>query len=127
MFQNSKAFSSFSVDDLAKAKTFYQDLLEIEVADKDEVLELHVPGAGNVLLYPKPDHTPATFTVLNFSVSDISKAVAALEAKGVPFEDYDLPGIKTDEHHIFRDEHMGIKIAWFHDPAGNILSVIEAS
>lgn len=127
MFRNSKAFSSFSVDDLGKARQFYGDLLGLNIVEEEYLLELHLQGAGHITIYPKEDHIPATYTVLNFSVPDILAAVNALKGKGIRFESYDLPGLKTGDDHIFRDEDMHIRIAWFRDPAGNILSVIEES
>ena len=122
MFKNTKAFSSFSVNDLQKAKQFYGDTLGLEISESMG-LEVHIAGSNNLLLYPKPDHTPATFTVLNFPVSDIKKAVDDLKKKGVAFESYDYDQLKTDDDNIFRGG--GPLIAWFKDPAGNILSVLE--
>jgi predicted enzyme related to lactoylglutathione lyase len=125
MFKNSQAFSSFSVDDTAKAKEFYGKTLGLEVTEGPEegVLSLHLAGGGNVLIYPKPNHAPATFTVLNFPVDGIEAAVAQLKERGVRFEHYDLPGLQTDAQGIARGS--GPVIAWFKDPAGNILSVLE--
>jgi catechol 2,3-dioxygenase-like lactoylglutathione lyase family enzyme len=124
MFAHSKAFSSYSVNDLKKAKEFYRNTLDLKVSESPEGLELQVPGGASVFLYPKPNHTPATFTVLNFPVDDIDKAVAELKGVGVRFEHYDLPNLKTDEKGIARGPN-GPQIAWFKDPAGNILSVLE--
>lgn len=124
MFADSKAFSSFSVNDLKKAKEFYGNTLHLKVSESPEGLELKVPGGASVFLYPKPNHTPATFTVLNFPVDDIDKAVTELKGVGVKFEHYDLPGIKTDSKGIARGPG-GPTIAWFKDPAGNILSVLQ--
>jgi catechol 2,3-dioxygenase-like lactoylglutathione lyase family enzyme len=121
MLESSNAFSSFAVNNLEKAKEFYTKTLGIEVKESKEGLELH-PGSTNVFIYPKPDHTPATFTVLNFLVDDIEAAVDELKQKGVRFEHYEGE-IKTDEKGIHRNG--GPTIAWFKDPAGNILSVIE--
>jgi catechol 2,3-dioxygenase-like lactoylglutathione lyase family enzyme len=118
-------FSSFSVNDIASAKSFYENKLGVKVVEKEYMLELHTSGAGNIMVYPKPNHEPATYTVLNFSVSDIEQTVKQLKADGVAFESYDLPGIKTDENNIFTVKEMNIRQAWFKDPAGNILSVIE--
>eukprot|EP01037_Dinobryon_pediforme_P010197 gene10197-10267_t len=112
MFKQTKVFSGFSVNDLQKAKTFYQDVLALHVSE------------GEGIIYPKPDHQPATFTVLNFQVPDINEAVDELIAKGVVFERYDEP-MKTDEKGILRGEGRGPDIAWFKDPAGNILSVLQ--
>lgn len=123
MFENTKAFSSFSVDDLKKAKDFYEQKLELEVVESKEGLGLQIGGGGQVFLYPKPNHTPASFTVLNFPVVDIKATVNRLSELGVQFEHYDTPEIKTDEDGIHRNG--GPTIAWFKDPAGNILSVLE--
>ena len=125
MLQRSKAFSSFSVDDVQKAKAFYQDVLGIEVKDNPMgVIELAIEGSTNVLLYPKPNHVPATFTVLNFPVENIDQAADELIAKGVKFEIYNQEYINTDEKGISRG-NGGPNIAWFRDPAGNILSILE--
>ena len=124
MFKHTKAFSGFSVDNLQKAKTFYSEVLGLKVADNPMgLLELHIEGGNNIIVYPKPNHEPATFTILNFSVDNIEKAVDELISEGVKFEQYEGQ-IKTDEKGICRNPH-GPKIAWFKDPAGNILSVIE--
>jgi predicted enzyme related to lactoylglutathione lyase len=122
MLKTSKAFSSFSVDDLSKAKEFYGQTLGVKVSESDEGLELKPSGDASVFLYPKPNHKPATFTVLNFMVDDIEAAVAELKKSGVTFEKYEGE-ITTDEKGIHRNG--GPTIAWFKDPAGNILSVIE--
>lgn len=124
MFTNAEAFSSFSVNDLKKAKEFYSNTLDLKVAERPEGLELQVSGGAKVFVYPKPNHSPATFTVLNFPVDDIDKAVAELKEAGVKFEHYNLPDIKTDEKGIARGP-KGPSVAWFKDPAGNILSVLE--
>ncbi|KQM72666.1 glyoxalase [Pedobacter sp. Leaf216] len=127
MLQNSKAFSSFSVDDLQKAKDFYQGILGIEVKDNPMgLIELVISGSTNVLLYPKPNHVPATFTVLNFPVDNIDQTVDELIAKGVQFEIYNQDTIKTDEKGISRG-NGGPNIAWFRDPSGNILSILETA
>jgi catechol 2,3-dioxygenase-like lactoylglutathione lyase family enzyme len=123
MFKDTRAFSGFSVDDLRKAKQFYGQTLGLEVAEKPEGLELHIAGGARVFLYPKPNHTPASFTVLNFPVENIETAVDELNNRGVRFEKYE-GALETDEKGIFRGG--GPKIAWFKDPAGNILSVLEA-
>jgi predicted enzyme related to lactoylglutathione lyase len=122
MFKTSKAFSSFSVDDLAKAKQFYGQTLGLKINESAEGLELHLGGQADIFIYPKPNHTPATFTVLNFLVDDIDAAVDELKKTGVRFEKYDGE-IKTDENGIHRNG--GPTIAWFKDPAGNILSVLQ--
>lgn len=127
MLENSKAFSSFSADDIQKAKSFYGEVLGLEVKDNTMgTIELHLEDGNNVLIYPKPDHKPASFTVLNFTVNDIDKAVDDLNQKGVTFEQYEGE-IKTDKKGILRGASTdnGPNIAWFKDPAGNILSVIE--
>ncbi len=125
MFKDTKAFSGFSVNDLQKAKEFYGQTLGLEVADGPMgVLQLNIAGGAVILIYPKPNHMPATFTILNFPVDDIERAVAELAKRGVRFEQYDNPDIKTDEKGIHRGD-VGPKIAWFKDPAGNILSVLE--
>ncbi|MDB5031107.1 VOC family protein [Mucilaginibacter sp.] len=125
MFKNTKAFSSFSVDDLQKAKKFYAEVLGIEVVDNPMgLIDLHIPGSNNIMVYPKPNHEPATYTVLNFPVPNIDGAVDELIKKGVAFEQYDGQ-LKTDEKGIARSDGHGPNIAWFKDPAGNILSVIE--
>lgn len=123
MLTNSKAFSGFSVDDLQKAKKFYGDVLGLEVTDNPMgLLDLYTEGNNKILIYPKPNHEPATFTILNFPVDNIDKAVDELTAKGIVFEQYKELG--TDARGISRNQH-GPKVAWFKDPAGNILSVIE--
>ena len=123
MFREAELFSSFSVNDLQKAKEFYGQILGLDIKETPEGLELHTEN-NTVFLYPKPNHTPASFTVLNFAVDDIEAAVDELNALGVNLERYNLPDIKTDERGIARDPH-GPTIAWFKDPAGNILSVLE--
>jgi catechol 2,3-dioxygenase-like lactoylglutathione lyase family enzyme len=125
MFQHNGAFSSYSVHDTEKARAFYEDILGLKVVVKEYIMELHVGGAGSILLYPKDNHEPATFTVLNFKVGNIEEAVKTLKGKGVTFESYDLPGIKTDANNIFSVKEMSMRQAWFKDPSGNILSVIE--
>ena len=124
MFREAETFCSFSVNDLKKAKDFYAGTLGLDVSETKEGLELSLEG-NSVFIYPKPNHTPASFTVLNFSVDDIEEAVAELDRLGLPREHYDLPDLKTDNQGIMRGP--GPKIAWFKDPAGNILSVIEAT
>jgi catechol 2,3-dioxygenase-like lactoylglutathione lyase family enzyme len=122
MLKNSPAFSGFSVDDTSKAKAFYSDVLGVEVGEEPFGLELKLATGGRVFLYPKDDHQAATYTVLNFPVADIDKAVDDLAARGVRFERYE--GFEQDERGIARDEY-GPPIAWFTDPAGNILALIE--
>ncbi len=125
MFKDSKAFSGFSVNDLAAAKKFYGETLGVEVEEIPEGLTLKVAGGNGVFVYPKDDHTPATFTILNFPVDDIDKAVDELTSKGVTLERYE--GMHQDEDGIARGvaAHDGPDIAWFKDPAGNILSVLQ--
>ena len=123
IFSESQAFSGFSVNDLKKAKEFYGGTLGLDVKETKEGLELHLEGGNTVFLYPKPNHTPASFTVLNFAVKDIEAAVDELRTLGVRLEKYDQPDLKTDAKGIMRGQ--GPLIAWFKDPAGNILSVIQ--
>ncbi len=125
MLKHSKAFSGFSVNDIPEAKNFYAAVLGLDVKDNPMgLIELHLEGGNHIIIYPKPDHVPATFTVLNFPVEDIDKAADELIGKGILFEQYDEP-IKTDEKGICRGGGKGPNIAWFKDPAGNILSLIE--
>lgn len=125
MLRNNEAFSSFSVDDLRKAKQFYSETLGVEVADTKEGLSVKLKGT-QVFIYGKPNHTPATFTVLNFQVDDIERTVAELAKRGVKFEIYEEGDLKTDKKGIHHGgEDGGPTIAWFKDPAGNFLSVIE--
>ena len=122
MFRDAKVFASFSTNDLQKAKEFYGQTLGLKVSQQTEGLEVNLPG-HTVFLYPKPTHTPASFTVLNFLVDDIDSAVEELNRLGIRPEQYNLPDLKTDEKGIMRGP--GPQIAWFKDPAGNILSVLE--
>jgi catechol 2,3-dioxygenase-like lactoylglutathione lyase family enzyme len=121
MFATTKAFSGFAVDDIPAAKAFYADTLGLRVSETNGMLTLHIAGDRDILVYPKPDHTPATYTILNFPVDDIDRAVDELAARGIRFERYDT--IKADEKGIARGE--GPPIAWFTDPAGNVLSVLQ--
>ena len=123
MLRDSKAFSGFSAGDIPKAKKFYAETLGLDVSESHGLLTLRFAGENNVLIYPRPNHIPATFTVLNFPVKDVDLAVDELTKRGVRFEKYDLPDLKTDKKGIMRGN--GPIIAWFKDPAGNILSVIE--
>lgn len=125
MLGESKAFSGFAAPDMGKAKEFYGQILGLKVSEDHGLLTLHLAGGTNVLIYPKANHVPATFTVLNFPVGDVDQAVDELSKRGVRFEKYDGPEIKTDEKGIMRGN--GPTIAWFKDPAGNILSVLEAT
>jgi catechol 2,3-dioxygenase-like lactoylglutathione lyase family enzyme len=122
MLKNSKAFSGFAVDDLERAREFYGQTLGLELSPEDELLSLHLGGGTDVFVYPKPDFKPATYTILNFPVDDIDAAVDDLTERGVRFERYD--GFEQDEKGIARGDE-GPAIAWFKDPAGNILSVLE--
>ena len=127
MFKAKAAFSGFSVDDLAKAKEFYTEILGLKVDDQGVGLGLHLPGGDTVFVYPKGgQHQPATFTILNFKVDNIDEAVDELTNRGVRFEHYG-GDLKTDEKGILRGRASGNgpDIAWFKDPAGNILSVLE--
>jgi catechol 2,3-dioxygenase-like lactoylglutathione lyase family enzyme len=121
MFKDTKAFSGFAVDDIARAKEFYGHTLGLQVSEQHGLLTLHLAGGAAVLVYPKPDHTPATFTILNFPVADIDAAVDELGQRGVRFERYER--FEQDERGIMRGE--GPPIAWFRDPAGNVLSVLQ--
>ncbi|MFX0578390.1 VOC family protein [Nocardia nepalensis] len=121
MLADSHAFSGFSVDDIEAARTFYAQTLGIQVSEENGMLRLHLGGGGTVLVYPKPDHTPATFTILNFPVPDIEAAVDELINRKVRFERYEFA--EQDDKGIHRGE--GPLIAWFTDPAGNVLSVLQ--
>lgn len=121
MFANSKAFSGFAVSDLPAARQFYGETLGIRTSEQHGLLTLHLAGDRDTLVYPRPDHTPATYTILNFPVDDIDTAVDELTARGVQFERYE--GIEQDEKGINRAG--GPYIAWFKDPAGNVLSVLQ--
>jgi catechol 2,3-dioxygenase-like lactoylglutathione lyase family enzyme len=121
MFANAPAFSGFAVDDVPKAKKFYQETLGLKVTEEYGMLHLHLGGGTEVLVYPKPGHVPAGYTILNFPVDDIEKAVDDLVAAGVTIERFD--GMTVDAKGIFREE--GPYIAWYRDPAGNVLSVLQ--
>jgi catechol 2,3-dioxygenase-like lactoylglutathione lyase family enzyme len=121
MFANTMAFSGFAVDDLQKAREFYGETLGLKTSEEHGLMTLELAGDRPTLVYPKPDHTPATYTILNFTVEDIDKAVDELAARGVRFERYN--GMDQDEKGIFRG--AGPYIAWFKDPAGNVLSVLQ--
>ena len=125
MFADTKAFSGFSVDDADRAKQFYGETLGMKVSDGPipALLTLHIAGGRDTLIYAKPDHEPATYTILNFPVDDIEEPVDALSARGVSFERYPACETETDERGIFRGG--GPYIAWFKDPAGNVLSVLQ--
>ena len=119
MFEHTKAFSGFSVDDIPRARRFYGDTLGLQVTEENGMLTLHIAGDRNILVYPKPNHEPATYTTLNFPVDDIDAAVDQLTARGVTFERYE----NADGKGVMRNQ--GPPIAWFKDPAGNILSVLQ--
>ncbi|HXU86107.1 MAG TPA: VOC family protein [Verrucomicrobiae bacterium] len=122
MLKDSQAFSGFSSNDIAAARVFYGETLGLDVTEDDGMLNLRFAGGGRGIIYPKPNHEPATFTVLNFPVDDIEATVDRLTAAGVVFERY--PGMNQDNRGIARDAG-GPAIAWFKDPAGNILSVLK--
>ena len=115
MLKDSKAFSGFSAGDIQRAKKFYSETLGLDVSESHGLLTLRLAGGNNVLIYPKPNHVPATFTVLNFPVKDVELPVDELTKRGVRFEMYDLPNLKTDKKGIMRGN--GPTIAWFKDPA----------
>jgi len=121
MLRDSHAFSGFSSNDIPKAKQFYGQTLGLEVTEENDMLMLHLQGGGRVLIYPKENHEPASFTVVNFPVADVDSAVDQLTKAGVTFERYE--GSNQDERGIMRDQ--GPPIAWFKDPAGNVLAVLE--
>ena len=125
MLAQSKAFSGFAVDDLERAREFYGETLglEVEVIEGPGLLNIHLPGGRDTLIYPKPDFQPATYTILNFPVDDVEAAVDGLSSRGVQFERYE--GFPQDEKGIMRGH--GPDIAWFKDPSGNVLSVIKPS
>ena len=124
MLADSKAYSGFAVPDLAEARAFYADTLGLNVSeldDQSDLITLHLAGGRNIVVYTKPDHSPATYTILNFPVADVEGTVDGLIQRGVRFEQYD--GIEQDDKGI--NHGQGPLIAWFRDPAGNILSIIE--
>ena len=122
MFNKTKAFGGFSVDDIPAAKKFYGETLGLDVTEEYGMLTLHIDQGGDIVIYPKEDHTPASFTILNFPVVDVDQAVDQLSERGVTFERYE--GFEQDEKGVARGDE-GPAIAWFTDPAGNILSVLE--
>jgi catechol 2,3-dioxygenase-like lactoylglutathione lyase family enzyme len=121
MFKDTKAFSGFAVDDVQRARSFYGDVLGLEVSEANGMLTLHLAGQRPTLVYPSDSHEPASYTILNFPVDDIDAAVEALAARGVTFERYD--GFPQGDNGVMRGE--GPPIAWFKDPAGNVLAVLE--
>ncbi|MEO8886539.1 MAG: VOC family protein [Mucilaginibacter sp.] len=124
MFKNTPAFSGFAVDDIEKATKFYSEVLELEVSKPMGQLQLHLAGGHKIFVYAKPNYEPANYTVLNFEVDDVDAAVDELTKRGVKFEIYNEGTLKTDEKGISRDSR-GPVIAWFKDPAGNFLSVLQ--
>jgi catechol 2,3-dioxygenase-like lactoylglutathione lyase family enzyme len=120
MLADSKAFSGFAVPDVAEARQFYGETLGLRVSEEHGMLQLHLAGGRDVIVYPKPDHTPASYTILNFPVDDVEATVDALTGRGVRFERYQ--GLDQDDKGIQRGG--GPLIAWFKDPAGNVLSII---
>jgi predicted enzyme related to lactoylglutathione lyase len=123
MLENCPAFSGYSADDIPRAMQFYGETLGLTVSEDHGLMTLHLPGDRDTLIYPKERHEPATFTVLNFPVEDIERSVDDLVARGVEFERYE--GMDQDARGISRGG--GPLIAWFKDPAGNILSVLQAT
>lgn len=121
MLKDSRAYSGFSTNDVAATRAFYSDTLGVDVSEGDGMLTLRLGGGGRVLIYPKDDHRPADYTCLNFEVANIDEAVTDLASRGVSFERYE--GMEQDEKGIMRT--YGPPIAWFKDPAGNIVSVIQ--
>jgi catechol 2,3-dioxygenase-like lactoylglutathione lyase family enzyme len=126
ILSKAKPFSGFSVDDIDAARRFYGETLGLGVSEEMGALQVGIGDGHSVFVYPKPNHEPATYTVLNFAVDDVERAVDELTAAGVPFEHYDLPDLRTDAKGIARDS-QGPTIAWFRDPAGNILSVLDTA
>lgn len=129
MFTTTNAFSSFSVDDLDAARQFYSETLGLKVTDSDMgTLDITLGNGSRVFVYPKPNHEPATFTVLNFDVDDIDKAVDDLNARGVTtkiYGDNEIPDMPNDAKGITRDEEHSMAIAWFKDPAGNVIALMQ--
>jgi predicted enzyme related to lactoylglutathione lyase len=121
-FKNANAFSSFAVKDIEEAKKFYGQTLGLEISESEEGLNLRLKGGNEVFIYPKPDHSPATFTILNFIVDKVDQTVDELTKLGVRFQIYKEGVLKTDDKGVF---HGKPKIAWFKDPSGNFLSILE--
>jgi catechol 2,3-dioxygenase-like lactoylglutathione lyase family enzyme len=121
MLANTKAYSGLAVHDLDAARTFYRDTLGLRTSEEYGLMWLHLEGGRDTLIYEQPDATPASFTILNFEVDDIDEAVDALAARGVRFDLH--PGLEQDERGVFRED--GPFIAWFKDPSGNVLSVLQ--
>ena len=129
IFTKAPVFASFAVKDLDRARQFYGSTLGLDVREDKQMgtLEIHSPDKSHVLVYPKPDHQPAVFTVLNLQVRDIDEAVDALTSAGVTFERYNTADMKTDAKGVVRGDNNGPSIAWFRDPSGNIVSVLEGN
>ncbi len=127
IFKDAPVFASFAVKDLDPAREFYGSTLGLDVRDDKEmgIFAIHAPDKSHVMVYPKPDHEPAVFTVLNLQVRDIDEAVDALTSAGVKFEKYDTADMKTDAKGVVRGDKGGPSIAWFRDPSRNIVSVME--
>lgn len=127
MIDGKKVFSSFAVKDLTAAKQFYGQTLGLDIEENEMGLQLNVAGGNGIFMYPKPNHQPASYTILNFPVDDIDQAVDELTTKGIKFQHYDEGQLKTDEKGIARGRTagMGPDIAWFLDPSGNVLSVLQ--
>jgi catechol-2,3-dioxygenase len=125
MFKDTKAFSSFSVDDLQKAKQFYGQTLGLDIAETPEGLVLRIAGGTEIFIYPSDNYTAPKHTVLNFPVADIEEAVDELAKRGVRMAHYDMPDLKTDERGVYRGDTGPRAIAWFKDPAGHVLSVLQ--
>lgn len=121
MFEETKAYSGIAVNDMRKARDFYGETLSLRTSEEYGLMWLHLAGDRDTLVYEQPDATPASFTILNFEVDNIDEAVGELQARGVSFERYD--SVKLDDNAIFRED--GPFIAWFKDPSGNILSVLQ--
>ena len=124
MFTEVNAFSGFSVDDIPAAHEFYGEVLGLDVTEENGMLHLHLATGAEILVYPKSGHTPASFTILNFPVADVGSAADRLRTAGVEFLSYDGMGIEPDEHGVYRAS-VGPDIAWFTDPAGNVLSILQ--
>jgi catechol 2,3-dioxygenase-like lactoylglutathione lyase family enzyme len=129
IFKGAPVFASFAVKDLDRARQFYGGTLGLDVRDDKEmgIFEIQGPDKSHVMVYPKPDHQPAVFTVLNLQVRDIDEAVDSLTSAGVKFERYDTADMKTDAKGVVRGDKQGPSIAWFRDPSGNIVSVLEGN
>ena len=129
LLTNAPVFASFAVKDLEAAREFYARRLGLDVREDNQmgIFEIHSPDKSRVLVYPKPDHQPATFTVLNLQVPDIDQIVDSMTATGIKFEHYDTDSMKTDAKGVVRGENNGPSIAWFRDPSGNIVSVMEST